>query len=141
MIRRIFIFCAVLMLAAGSRAFCGDGPFRGPWEAPSKAATAGGISYSSPADMLIAAYQKYVSEAGGHRCRMYPSCSAYARECIAKHGFLPGWIMAADRLMRCGRSEERLSPKIWVDGALKTNDPVRANDFWWTKDKTERPYP
>ena len=42
-----------------------------------------------------------------------------------------GWIMAMDRLMRCGRDETRLSPKIMIYGKLKYYDPVEKNDFWW----------
>jgi hypothetical protein len=66
----------------------------------------------------------------GH-CPMHPSCSAYAQEAMERHGFVTGWAMAMDRLMRCGRDEERLSPRIWTDGRWKIYDPVDANDFWW----------
>jgi len=62
---------------------------------------------------------------------MYPSCSVYAARCLEKHGFFVGWMMIADRLMRCGGDETRLAPKVYVDGAWKTYDPVDGNDFWW----------
>ncbi len=67
-------------------------------------------------------------------CPMYPSCSEYARQAIAKHGPITGWMMAADRLARCGRDEIHLAPKIWVEGrGFCFYDPVEENDFWWAQ--------
>jgi len=66
-------------------------------------------------------------------CPMYPSDSAYGLQSIRKHGPVIGWIMAIDRLMRCGRDETRLAPRIRVDGKLKYYDPVAKNDFWWSE--------
>ena len=66
-------------------------------------------------------------------CPMHPSCSEYARQAMAKHGRVKGWLMATDRLMRCGRDETRLAPKVWVNGQIKYYDPVDNNDFWWVK--------
>lgn len=65
-------------------------------------------------------------------CPMYPSCSAYSVECLQKHGPFTGWMMSCDRLMRCGRDELRVSPKIRYNGELKCYDPVENNDFWWS---------
>ena len=66
-------------------------------------------------------------------CPMHPSCSEYARQATAKHGPIIGWLMATDRLMRCGRDETRLAPKIRVNGRVKYHDPVDNNDFWWVR--------
>jgi putative component of membrane protein insertase Oxa1/YidC/SpoIIIJ protein YidD len=63
-------------------------------------------------------------------CPMYPSCSEYSRQAIARFGFARGWVMSMDRLMRCGRDETRLAPKIWVDGKLKYYDPIEKNTLW-----------
>ena len=65
-------------------------------------------------------------------CPMYPSDSEYGLQSIRKHGPVIGWIMAIDRLMRCGRDETKLAPRIRVDGKLKYYDPVAKNDFWWS---------
>ena len=62
-------------------------------------------------------------------CPMYPSCSQYSKEAVARFGFVKGWVMSMDRLMRCGRDEVRLAPKIWVNGEWKIFDPVETNDF------------
>lgn len=36
------------------------------------------------------------------QCRFIPSCSAYGRESIRKHGFARGSLKAAWRIARCG---------------------------------------
>ena len=76
-------------------------------------------------------YGKYISPVDGDRCPMYPTCSTYAAQAVKKHGLFMGWIMACDRLIRCGRDETHISPAIIKDKAKLTLDPVSANDFWW----------
>ncbi len=44
---------------------------------------------------LIRGYQLFVSPLLGHNCRFYPSCSQYAAEAMAVHGFLKGVFLAA----------------------------------------------
>lgn len=66
---------------------------------------------------------------------MHPSCSAYAGEALEKHGLFMGWIMACDRLVRCGRDETKRSPAIILDSQEYIYDPVDANDFWWFEKK------
>ena len=69
---------------------------------------------------------------------MYPSCSRYASRAFEKHGAIFGWIMTCDRLVRCGRDEVKLSPKVIVNKQELVYDPVEANDFWWfEKEKKE----
>jgi len=85
-------------------------------------------------DGLIGLYQGPLNHLAAVRrgsCPMYPSCSEYSRQAMAKHGPIMGWILTADRLMRCGRDEMRTAPRIWADGSWKFYDPVEANDFWW----------
>ena len=72
-------------------------------------------------------------------CPMHPTCSEYARQAVAKHGEAIGWIMASDRLMRCGRDELRLSPMVRTDRGLRTADPVERNDFWRVGPRPEPP--
>ncbi len=74
----------------------------------------------------------------GGQCPMYPTCSEYSRQAIARHGLVIGWMMTTDRLLRCGRDETRLAPKIMIGGRLKTYDPVEENDFWWFSDQSPR---
>jgi putative component of membrane protein insertase Oxa1/YidC/SpoIIIJ protein YidD len=63
-------------------------------------------------------------------CPMYPSCSEYSRQAVARFGFAKGWVMSMDRLMRCGRDEKSTAPRILVHGKLKYFDPIDANDSW-----------
>lgn len=96
-----------------SSAFCGDPP-------------------SSPErHVLVRFYQNYLSGADGSRCPMMPSCSEYAAQAVERHGPVMGWIMACDRILRCGRSETKLAPRIRVQGRSYVLDPVSRNDFWW----------
>ncbi len=84
---------------------------------------------------VIKFYQAHISGIDGNRCPMYPNCSQYCAQAIQKHGFGLGWIMACDRLLRCGRDEVRLSPHVRVNGRELIFDPVSANDFWWFSPK------
>ncbi len=82
-------------------------------------------------NVFIKFYQEHISVVDGNRCPMYPSCSAYASQAIEKHGPVLGWVMACDRLVRCGRDEIYESKTIIVSGRKSVYDPVVANDFWW----------
>jgi len=50
---------------------------------------------------LIRGYQALLSPLLGTHCRFYPSCSEYAYQAIAKHGFFKGTAMGMHRLLRC----------------------------------------
>ena len=76
-------------------------------------------------------FRNTISRADGHRCSMYPSCSEYSASAFRKHGFILGWIMTSDRLLRCGRDEKRLGEEIVIHNKTHTFDPLRNNDFWW----------
>ena len=79
----------------------------------------------------IRMYQTYISGVNGHRCPMIPSCSQYSIEAFRKHGYLLGWIMTSDRLLRCGRDETRLSKTRRKNNETYSYDPLHNNDFWW----------
>ena len=91
--------------------------------------TGGKDSNFSPVLYPVTLYQKYISGPIGSRCPMYPSCSQYCIEAFQEHGFLMGWVMTCDRLMRCGRDEVTLSDPVWINGEKVTFDPVSNNDF------------
>lgn len=82
---------------------------------------------------VLSFYQKHISPADGSRCPMYPSCSHYAAQAFKKHGFVMGWIMSCDRLVRCGRDESKLAGRVVIEGHELIYDPVRSNDFWWSE--------
>lgn len=60
---------------------------------------------SSPAARLllglIALWRRWLSPAWPSICRYQPSCSAYAREAVERHGALRGGGLAILRLLRC----------------------------------------
>ncbi len=88
----------------------------------------------SPASQIIHLYQGPLNHLSAVRhggCPMHPNCSAYGLAAIEKHGALVGWMMAFDRLMRCGLDETLLSPEVLVDGSWKYVDTLEHNDFWW----------
>jgi len=62
---------------------------------------------------------------------MYPSCSEYSRQALEKYGFFMGAMIAADRLMRCGRDEMKSAPLILINGKYKYYDPLERNTSWW----------
>jgi putative membrane protein insertion efficiency factor len=51
--------------------------------------------------LFIKIYKKGVSPFLPQACRFMPSCSAYARGCFERHGFLKALFLSAKRLMRC----------------------------------------
>jgi putative membrane protein insertion efficiency factor len=51
--------------------------------------------------VLIRAYQLLISPVLPASCRFTPSCSAYGREAIRRHGALKGGWLTLRRLARC----------------------------------------
>lgn len=90
----------------------------------------------NPLRAMIDFYQgplDHCSAVRSGECPMYPSCSEYSKSAFEKYGFYHGWMIASDRLMRCGRDELSLAPKIYVDGRMKFYDPMEHNTSWWDK--------
>jgi putative membrane protein insertion efficiency factor len=51
---------------------------------------------------LIRIYQLVISPwLGASKCRYTPTCSAYAKEALLKHGVLKGLWLAMKRISRC----------------------------------------
>lgn len=53
------------------------------------------------ATYAIIAYQHSLSLVLGPRCRFYPSCSEYAKECFTRFGFVKALGKTGGRLARC----------------------------------------
>jgi putative membrane protein insertion efficiency factor len=49
----------------------------------------------------IVVYQKTLSVALGPRCRFYPSCSQYAKECLETYPLGSALVRISGRLLRC----------------------------------------
>lgn len=100
-----------------------------------------GEALDSPRELSLAAYlmyqgslffSRYISPVDGDRCAMYPTCSAYSRQAIAKHGFFIGSIMTADRLIH-ENNEIDMAQVVEVGKSYRYSDSVAENDFWWYK--------
>jgi hypothetical protein len=50
---------------------------------------------------LIGGYQRFVSPMLGKRCRFLPTCSAYMRGAIERHGLIRGGWLGTRRILRC----------------------------------------
>ncbi len=87
----------------------------------------GSVTPGDSDSALIAVYRgplNHLSAVRRGSCPMHPSCSEYARLALAAHGPIKGWILAMDRLLRCGRDETRYAPIIYIDGQPKFHDPL-----------------
>jgi len=50
---------------------------------------------------LIRFFQVVISPQDGPNCRHIPTCSAYGKQAVIKHGGFLGALMAGERLLRC----------------------------------------
>lgn len=105
----------------------------GPWQATASNPQRSLQTEINPLDQAVRTFQKYISPIDGARCPMYPTCSAYSRQALHKHGPLLGMFMTADRLMHEGDPIEQQEPILkW--GHRRFFDPLKYNDFWLRKD-------
>jgi putative membrane protein insertion efficiency factor len=51
--------------------------------------------------LLVDVYRALLSPLIGGVCRYQPTCSAYAREALVRHGALRGSVLALKRILRC----------------------------------------
>ena len=90
-----------------------------------------------PTQLLITFFQKVISPVDGPTCDFHPTCSAYARQALKKHGLLIGLTMANER------ANSNHSPEgyelIFKYGMYYIYDPVENNDFWFAKGKDAAP--
>jgi len=94
----------------------------------------GSVETASQPSLVLELYRGPLNHLAAVRrgdCPMYPSCSEFGMQAIARHGAIVGWMMTVDRLLRCGRDELHCGPRVFADGHLKAYDPVENNDFWW----------
>ena len=122
------VLAALLLAQAPVTAHAQGGGPQGGGQPPAASAE---TDEAPPLSSQIGFFRKVLSRADGDRCAMHPSCSTYALGCLRKHGALMGWVMACDRLLRCGHNEVRLAPAVRAGQRRLAYDPVSGNDFWW----------
>jgi len=75
------------------------------------------------ADAIIDFHQNVISPVDGPRSHFRPSSSQYMRQAIHRYGFLKGFLMGCDRLLR-ENSEEWVYRTIEYEGKLYKYDPA-----------------
>ena len=76
------------------------------------------------AEQIILFHQNVLSPVDGPRSHFRPSSSNYMMQSMQKHGFLEGFLMGCDRLMR-ENSDDWVYLKIEEEGKLIKYDPIR----------------
>jgi hypothetical protein len=75
-------------------------------------------------------YRNVVTQIDGPRCSHRPTCSAYAREAVNRHGLVGLWL-AYDRLLRGTHSSAvRQLPVTLQHGRIVFLDPLEGSTFW-----------
>ena len=86
-----------------------------------------------PPQLLITFFQKVISPVDGATCDFYPTCSAYGKHALKKHGLIIGLAMANERVNRYHSPEGY--ELIYKFDRYYINDPVENNDFWFAHGK------
>jgi putative component of membrane protein insertase Oxa1/YidC/SpoIIIJ protein YidD len=139
MIRKNFAFFIILSLCFAPLLCCASGAQGNdnftPWDFATREMKSADAKteLSLPATLLkggFIIFSKYISPIDGDRCNMYPTCAAYSREAVEKHGFIGGLLLTVDRLIH-ESNEIDTAPRIVKWDRLRFLDPVSNNDFWW----------
>jgi putative component of membrane protein insertase Oxa1/YidC/SpoIIIJ protein YidD len=86
-----------------------------------------------PPQLFITFFQKVISPVDGATCDFYPTCSAYAKHALEKHGLVIGLAMANERTNRYHSPEGY--ELIYKFDRYYIYDPVENNDFWFARGK------
>jgi putative component of membrane protein insertase Oxa1/YidC/SpoIIIJ protein YidD len=80
------------------------------------------------ADAIIRFHQEVISPVDGPRSHYRPTSSQYMHLAMHRYGFLKGFIMGCDRLLR-ENDEEWVYRTIQVDGRIFKYDPAKENKY------------
>jgi hypothetical protein len=80
------------------------------------------------ADRIIRFHQEVISPVDGPRSKYRPTSSRYMQLAMYRYGFLRGFIMGCDRLLR-ENDEEWVYRKIEVDGRIFKYDPAKMDKY------------
>jgi putative component of membrane protein insertase Oxa1/YidC/SpoIIIJ protein YidD len=76
------------------------------------------------AKKIIVFHQKVISPIDGPRSHFYPCSSQYMKLAMTKHGFLQGFIMGCDRLLRENKADW-VYKNVIIDQKLIKYDPPK----------------
>ena len=76
------------------------------------------------AEVMIGYHNEVISPCDGPRSHFTPSSSHYTLESMRRYGFVQGWLMGCDRLMRENDDDWMYPQVLNDDGCLIKYDPV-----------------
>lgn len=102
----------------------------GPWDngAPIRTRTNETRPEVLAAAAALRVFQRFISPVDGPRCRLYPTCSEFARQAVRRFGLPIGFMLTASRLMRDNASVERYYRRALIGGRVVLYDP--PEDHW-----------
>jgi putative component of membrane protein insertase Oxa1/YidC/SpoIIIJ protein YidD len=80
------------------------------------------------ADKVIRFHQEVISPADGPRSSFRPTSSRYMQLAMQRYGFLKGFVMGCDRLLR-ENDEKWVYRTVQVDGQIFKYDPAKENKY------------
>lgn len=80
------------------------------------------------ADAVIRFHQEVISPVDGPRSHYRPSSSQYMSQAMHNYGFLKGFLMGCDRLLR-ENDEEWVYRTIQYEGKIYKYDPAQLNKY------------
>ena len=80
------------------------------------------------ADTIIRFHQEVISPVDGPRSHYRPTSSRYMQLAMQRYGFLKGFIMGCDRLIR-ENDEEWVYRTVEIDGRIFKYDPAKTDKY------------
>lgn len=80
------------------------------------------------ADKIIRFHQEVISPVDGPRSHFRPTSSRYMQLAMKRYGFIKGYLMGCDRLLR-ENDEEWVYRKIEIDGRIFKYDPAKTDKY------------
>lgn len=125
----------ILFLFAASSIWGNPGYFE-PWgndcdlRVPVQKEEAPKLSIASKvADAVIRFHQDVISPVDGPRSHFRPTSSRYMQLAMQRYGFLKGFIMGCDRLLR-ENDEEWVYRTVEIDGRYFKYDPAKSDKYY-----------
>lgn len=123
-----------LALIAFSSLFASPGYFE-PWgkdadlKCPSSKEAPASFSLATKiADAIIRFHQEVISPVDGPRSHFRPTSSRYMQLAMQRYGFIKGYLMGCDRLLR-ENDEEWVYRKIAIEGRYFKYDPAKTDKY------------
>lgn len=80
------------------------------------------------ADAIIRFHQDVISPVDGPRSHFRPTSSRYMQLAMQRYGFIKGYLMGCDRLLR-ENDEEWVYRKVEIEGRIFKYDPAKEDKY------------